>query len=89
MVKVVDDLNSNYKVGTMKITLRESNKFNEEILECILDKYQCLYNIEIVDMNGSVDSKVHDLIKQIVVSSTLTSLVVDISGSLKDTDEGF
>jgi len=87
VMKTINELNVNQKVGT--ILIRNRNQNNEEIIRIMINSYHNVYHILVCDYNNSVDNSIHDLIKQLVRQSTLMrfSLLLDF-GKLKHSNEG-
>ena len=71
MMKMINQLNVNHKVGRIWITLRNNNPINEEIIRMINNNYNNVYGIDVRDWNDSVDNMVHDQIKQLVRQSVV------------------
>jgi len=62
-LKMINEMNVNHKVGTIRITVSNSNPINEEILRMINNRYNNVYEIVVYDNNDSVNNMVHDQIK--------------------------
>jgi len=63
---MIERLNSNANVGVVVIELSSDNKWNNEILTIIANKYSNVYHIEVHDYNNSVDGQIHDWIQKYI-----------------------
>jgi len=63
VMKMINGLNVNQKVGRIEIKLRNRNPINEEIMRMVTNNYNNVYWIEVDDYNDSVDNMVHNQIK--------------------------
>ena len=63
VMKMINELNVNHKVGIIGIILRNSNPINDEIIRMMINNYKNVYYISVYDENDSVDNMVHDQIK--------------------------
>ena len=52
VLRMIDTLNVNTNVGIVLITLDSSNKWNNEILTLIINRYTNVYYIYVVDYNN-------------------------------------
>ena len=52
MMKMVDELNVNQKVGIITININKNNPINEEIIGIMVSNYHNVYQIEVFDRNG-------------------------------------
>ena len=66
IIKIINELNANHKVGIIGIKLRNNNPINDEIIRMMINNYKNVYNIVVFDYNDSVDNMIHDQIKQLV-----------------------
>ena len=60
IMKMVNELNVNQKVGRIWIKLDNDNQINDEIIRMIINSCNNVYYISIRDDNDSVDNMVHD-----------------------------
>ena len=63
VMKMINELNVNHKVGTIIIGLSNDNPINEEIIRIMNNNYNNVYSIGVDDYNDSVDNMVHNQIK--------------------------
>ena len=64
IIEMFNTLNANTKVEGVVIGLSSYNELNDEIIALMMTKYTNLYSIHIHDYNDSIDSKMHELMKQ-------------------------
>jgi len=60
LIKMVNELNVNQKVGRICIGLSNDNPINEEIIRMVIDSCHNLYDIYVEDKNDSVDNIMHN-----------------------------
>jgi len=84
----------NEKVGEIVIVIENNkNQFNEEIIGLMNDRYTNLCNIYLTDVSDSVNTKIHDKLKQMVKSKRLLGFgllfrLLDRNGTLFDNKQG-
>ena len=52
---MINTLNANTNVGKVWIGLDSSNKWNSKIVKLIINRFTNVYNINVSDLNNSVD----------------------------------
>jgi len=62
VINAINGLDSDSKVGIMTITISNSNRWSEELLNTMIKRYQNIYDIWIYDLNSSVDNEMHGLV---------------------------
>ena len=88
VIKMINELNVNQKVGRIGIKLRNSNPINEEIIRIMANSYKNVYSIAVFDHNDSVDNINHDQIKQLVRQSVVMGFMLVFRGNLNNSDDG-
>ena len=63
VIKMINELNVNQKVGEISIRLNHYNLINEQTIRMMINNYNNVYSISIVDRNDSIDNGIHDSIK--------------------------
>jgi len=63
VIEIIDELNVNHKVGRIMIRLDNINPINEEIIRMMTNSCNNVYDINVIDLNNSIDNMVHDQIK--------------------------
>lgn len=62
LMKMVNELGGDKRVGRVIIRLDSKDEWDEEIMRTMMDRYQNIYHIYVLDYNDSVDSQMHGLI---------------------------
>ena len=60
VIKMINELNINQKVGEIAIKLNNNNPINEEMIRMMISNYNNVYRICLYDSNNSVDNSIHD-----------------------------
>ena len=66
VLRMINTVDANSKVGEIVIGLTSSNKWNSKIVKLITSMYINVYTVLVWDGNDSVDHMMHDWIKQYV-----------------------
>ena len=82
VIKMINELNVNHKVGGIYIKLSNDNPINGEIIRMINNSCNNVYWIKVFDYKNSVDNMVHDQIKQLVRQSTVMEFRLSFWGDL-------
>jgi len=61
---MINTLNANKNVGIVSIGLYSSNKWNNEILRMMIDRFTNVYHIIVFDYNDNIDDGIHNMIKE-------------------------
>jgi len=56
VLRLIDTLNADSKVGRVIIEFRSSNEWNDQIIMMIINKYSNVYHIGITHYNDSIDN---------------------------------
>ena len=59
IVDMINELDVNYRVGSISIRFINGNMINQELIRLIGDKYQNIYHIELKYSDDQVDVEVH------------------------------
>ena len=63
VLAMINTLNANKNVGKVWIGLNSNNKWNNEILRMMIDRFTNVYDIIAWDYNNNIDYTVHNMIK--------------------------
>ena len=63
VMKMINEMNVNQKVGGIRIILSYDNPINDEIIRMITNSCNNVYYIIVVDYSDSVDNMIHNQIK--------------------------
>ena len=56
VMKMINEINVNQKVGEISIKLRNNNIIDQEIIRMMINNYDNVYVINVIDYNDSVDN---------------------------------
>ena len=59
---MIDRVDANSKVGRVKIRLNSLNKWNDQLVTAMINRYKNVYCIGIYDNDNLIDEKMHRLI---------------------------
>ena len=65
VLRMIDALNANNNVAYVGIRVSSNIKWNNEIVELIMNRCSNLYSIGVDDYSNQVDDRTHKIIKQL------------------------
>jgi len=66
---MIDDLDTNHRVGSLKMKISNENPINGELINGMVGKYSNLYSIEIDDRSSEINNDIHTPITNLLAKA--------------------